>query len=274
MLIPYDTPITLPDSGISITGFTLVTTLAGLRDGRPGGLTELAWPAGMQTTATTASIDVSFPAAIVPRVAGVIAIRGLPAGLKCTIGWATVPGGTADQHVQESAVVENIVGDLVVYDSWAAGLGPVYGVRFTFFNDVAGAPAVAAEGAITIGELWASDALHIDARTEGDLGTAGGTITQLSTSGQPFDSIALPRRTLRIPANWAWPDEALFNPGSLEAVRNALARAPRTLITPYETPIDDARKGAFYARYLSGSQRGLSDSPRLWQSEWQFEELR
>jgi len=274
MLIPYNTPITHPDAGISITDFTLVTTLAGLKDGRPGGLTVLAWPAGTQTTSTTAVIDVSFPAPITPRVAGVVGIQGLPAGLKCTIGWATSDGGTADQHVQESTVIETIVGDLMVYDTWDAGIGPVYGVRFTFFNSLDSATTLAAEDEVTIGELWASGALEIDAETDGDLGTAGGTITQLSISGQPFDSISLPRRTLRVPVDWAYPDKALFDAGSVEAVRNALASAPRTLITPYETPIADARKGAFYARYLTSSQRGLPRSARQWQSEWQFEELR
>lgn len=274
MLIPFKTPITDPDAGISITDFTLVTTLAGLKDGRPGGLTVLAWPAGTQTTATTAAIDVSFPAAITPRVAGVVGIKGLPAGLKCTIGWATTQGGAADQHVQESTVVENIVGDLVVYDAWPAGLGPVYGVRFTFFNDVEGTAAVAAEQQASIGELWASDALEIAAKNDGNLDTAGGTISQLSVSGQPFDSISLPRRVLRVPANWEVVGKALSDGKSVEAVRMALSQSPRTFIARYETPKDLARTTAFYGKFVSGNQSGIARSPRFWRSDWQFEELR
>lgn len=273
MLIPYNTPISHPDAGITIVDFTLVTTLAGLKDGRPGKVTRLRWPAGAQSISTTASIEASFPTPIQPRVAGAIAISGLPAGLKCTIGWATAVGGLPDQHLQESTIVENVSGDLIVYDTWPAGLGEVYAYRLTFYNDVSGQVAVAAEQEIEIGELWASDSIQVDINSSGNVDNAEGTVTELSPSGQPYDAIQPARRRYTIAGVWDYIEKSMTDQNSIERIRLQLAQNPRTFFCPYEAPIDDVRQLAMYAK-VTGRQTGLKDTPRYFESDWTFEELR
>lgn len=274
MLIPYSTPVTLDSSGISISGFTLETTLAGLKDGRPGLVTVLLWPSGAQNLSVEASITVSWDDPIDFRVAGIASIVGLPEGTKVSIAFQDTVAGPFDVHPQESSVVKNVSGDLIVYDNWPSGLSQVYGARFTFSNDVNGSADIAAEQEVSIGELWVSDALELCAKNETRRTSVGGTVTELSVNGQPYDAIAKPTRQITVPINYEEVDIALGNDKSVEVVQQLLASNPRTFFSQYDSPKDLARKNAFYAKVNNASQVGLPNGARRYRSDWVFQELR
>jgi hypothetical protein len=253
----------------------LVTTLAGLKDQRQGAQTQLAWVAGAQAIGTTGSITVGWSTPIKMRVAAAINIDGLPAGLKVTVGLATSEGGAGDTNVKTTTIKALNNGSKGVYVAWPEGVDAIYGFTMTFFNDVAGATAVDAEAEFTIGELWGSEAFKIDIKPDWSFGFVSGSVTNVSVSGQPSDSIALPRRQLTVQtAHLENFSDSFIIENSLDRVRYVLAQNNRTLITPIETPEESTGLLMMYATLADSRQVGLPKGGRLFEASFTFEELR
>ena len=273
MLLPYGSPITLATTGITVSGATALTSLAGLKDGRPGAITRLQWPSGAQTTSTAITIDTTWATPIVPRVAGLVNVRGLPAGLRVRIGWQQTEGGAFDYQQQDSILFDNQAGDRFAWDTWASGLNACYGVRIEVFNDDgdSGTP-VTAEAQFDLGEVYAAPGKSLCVLPDPQIDPIEGTVTDLSRSGQPYDAPQPPRRRWRFQTQRETIAPAQTASGSTESVRLALMANPRVLWTFYEGDEALGRQTLVYGLARIG---GAQSSPgRRWQSEIQIDELR
>jgi len=228
MLLPYGSPITFATTGITVSGATALTSLAGLKDGRPGAITRLQWPSGAQTTSTAITIDTTWATPIVPRVAGLVNVRGLPAGLRVRIGWQQTEGGAFDYQQQDSILFDNQAGDRFAWDTWASGLNACYGVRIEVFNDDgdSGTP-VTVEAQFDIGEVYAAPAVDLSPIGESESEFIAGE-TVLALSGQPYFSESPVRN--RVPLQFL-PVDAPEYP-SVRGALWSLAISPALLVSP------------------------------------------
>jgi len=227
MLLGYKTPITDSATGITWSA-TVDTSVAYLKDGRPGGLCQL-------TTSGTSTLTASFAHnPITVRCAALINISldvgtTITATLKQTTTGYSVGATTAD-------VVLTASGDKCVFFTWG-GVTDVDGIQFSIPD----------EGQFTLGEIWVSDALTDCIRSSWAVGTSG-IARDVSISGALYVSPSVARRT--VSAEYAPRDYDVDFAKYQQAVVD-LSNNPRVLIA-----FDDATQSAveqtgMYARAIS-----------------------
>lgn len=242
MILGYSTPVTLPTTGISYTD-TVNTSLAFLKDGRPGALCSL------QHTGSSQDLDVSWVAPIRARVAALINTN-LPVGYPVQISLRT--GGAYTVQTQNVQVVETASGDRCAFVQWD-GVAGADGIRFRL-NDTVASP-------VTIGEVWVSDALDYCIRS--DWSSAAGIINKnVSLSGAVYTAPAVPRRVVSADIAPRRYEEGFEE---LRKVSLAVSDDPRVLIAPDAKTQAALESTAMYARVVTngnvqGNPRGRAFS--------------
>lgn len=234
MILGFDTPVTDTDTGITWSG-TVDTSVAYLKDGRPGGLAQL-------TTSGTSTLTVSFShRPITVKCAALINVS-LDVGTTIT---ATLKQSTGGYSVQATTgdVVLLPSGDKCVFFIWS-GVTDVDGIQFSIPD----------EGQFTMGEVWVSNALNHCIRSSWSSGVAN-IDRDVSISGAMYVSPSVPRRTV----------VAQFSPKSYETywsefktAQMALSGSPRALVIPDSANQTGIDQTGMYARMTSiGSLEGF-----------------
>lgn len=234
MLICYPSPIMRPDSGITYTGPQL-TSLAGLRDGRSGGLTILEWEG------SSVELRASFPAPIAPRAAALINM-GLPAGLSVEVALKRVDDDY-DYEPVSVATHETASGEVAVLALWPAGLDLIDGVSFTITDPES---VMTAGDEFHIGEvvLSAGRDFEMESGWRPGIDTTAGS--NMSLNGQPYLQPVPSRRTVSVTMVPVDFQEAMIGADSMQNLRFKLAEDPRTIIVPDATDQESAEATWIY----------------------------
>jgi hypothetical protein len=230
MLLGHSSGVLQSGSGLSFDG-TVDTSLAFLKDGRPGALCEV-------TASGSQDLFISWASPIQAQVGALINVSyAVGTSITATL---KVSGGSYSTQAQTRQVVETASGDKCVFFNW--DVANVDGVKFTLPN-----------GTATIGEAWLSPALDNCIRSSWQSG-AGEIGQDVSIAGSLYVTPAVPRRV--VVAEFApRPYDTDFE--SFRAAQLAISGDPRVLIIP-----DDADQGGIdstgmYARATSiGSLEG------------------
>lgn len=239
MLITYPSPILLPSSGITYTG-PQVTGLSGMRDGRSGGLTILAWGTGTEEEILASN---EAQPVIEPRVAALVNLEGLPAGLDVEVALKEVGGGYTYQP-RSVKTHRTRSGETAVLAYWPAGLSEVEGVRFT----IQSGGAVAAEHEFAVGEVVLAGAADFGLDPGWELGTidpAGGTV---SKNGQLYLQPVPAGRSLSVSIPPHLFTDAMLKAGAVQDLRESLANDPRCIVVT-----DWSSQAAAEASWLYGT---------------------
>lgn len=240
MLICYPSPVMRPDSGITYSGAQL-TSLAGLRDGRSGGLTILEWEG------SSVELRASFPIPIAPRAAALVNI-GLPAGLLVEVALKRVGEGY-DYLPVEVQTHETASGEVAVLALWPEGLDLVDGVQFVISDENG---VVEPETEFWVGELVLSAGLDFDMEAGWRPGVETTAGSNMSLNGQPYLQPVPSQRTIAasvVPVEFG---SAMIGPGSMQDLRFRLAEDPRTIIVP-----DTSTQSAAEATWIYGVVRRM-----------------
>jgi hypothetical protein len=252
MILGYASPITLPTTGISYTGPAL-TSLAGLKDGRPGTLTVMEW-------AGSPAIRASWDAPIVPRVAAIINTT-LPAGVDVAVSWKTVGGGY-DYETQNLQVAELPNGERGLIARWPAGLDLCDGIEFALSGT-----SMADEDEFTVGELWASPGVDLCIRsTWADGRTRNGE--GVSINGALYQFPDAPRRTLDVEVVPIAYERAFLQMEALQDIARAISDDARVFAIPDEETQQTTERTGRYARVtdlgsITGERAGRYFSMRI-----------
>lgn len=254
MILGYDSPVTDPATGISYNG-TVVTSLAGLKDGRPGTRTVVEYPA-----AESPLITVNWGFGITPRVAAVINLT-LPTPGTVTATWLE-PVTLDPMSSQTRPIVDLPNGERGVIFVFDAGLPDAGGITFEIEGQ-----SVPAESEVSIGEVWASDAADLAIRS-----TWSDGITQppdgVSINGSLYRFPDQPRRQLDVDVVPQAYERAFLQQQALQDIRAAIARDPRVLAIPDATTQQTIDRTGRYARVteigpITGERAGRYFSMRL-----------
>ena len=252
MILGYRSPITLPTTGITYTGPAL-TSLAGLKDGRPGSLTVLEW-------AGSPVIRASWDVPIVPRVAAIINTT-LPAGVDVAVSWKTVGGGY-DYETQNLQIVELPNGERGLIARWPDGLDLCDGIEFALSGT-----SMADEDEFTVGELWASPGVELCIRsTWADGRTRNGE--GISINGSLYQFPDAPRRALDVDVVPQSYERAILQQGALQDIAQAISEDARVFIIPDEETQETTERTGRYARVtdlgaITGERNGRYFSMRI-----------
>lgn len=257
MIIGYSTPITRPSTGITYTGPAL-TSLAGLKDGRPGALTVLEW-------AGTPAIRASWDAAIKPRVAALIN-TSLPVGIDVEVSLKQ-PGGAYDYQSQSLTIVEFPSGERGCIATWPAGLEDVDGIEWELSGT-----SMADEDEFSVGELWVSPGDEYCIRsTWGDGITRSGEGVSINGSLYVFPDA--PRRSLDVEIVPQAYERAMLQEQSLQDLKRAIAEDGRCFVIADEATQQTTDKTGRYCRVTNiGSITG-EPAGRYFSMRASFEEM-
>ena len=227
MLLGYSTPVTKASTGVFTTA-SINTSLAFLKNGRPGGLCELEIGAG------TDQLFMSFADPIRCRLIALINVSfAVGENVTATLRIGDGGYGTSPQVRQ---VVETASGDRCVF--FKLDTSNVTGVSF-----------VLPEGTHTIGEVWASDAL--DACIRSDWASGVGEIEKdVSLSGAVYRAPAVPRRTVSVSLA---PKRYEDSFAEFRKVSLAVSDDPRVLIAPDAKDQAALESTGMYARVVSNN---------------------
>ena len=257
MILGYSTPITKPSTGISYTGPAL-TSLAGLKDGRPGSLTLLEW-------AGTPAIRASWDTAIVPRVAALIN-TSLPAGVDVAVSLKR-PSESYDYQTQNLTIVNLPNGERGCIAVWPAGLDPCDGIEWALSG-----PSMADEDEFSVGELWVSAGEELCIRSTWEDGaTRSGEGVSINGSLYVFPDA--PRRTLSVEVVPQTYERAFLQQTALQDVKRALSEDARCFIVVDEATQQTRERTGRYCRATNvGAIRGES-AGRYFSMRLETEEL-
>jgi len=234
MKLGYSNALLQTGAGLSYSG-TTDTSLAYLKDGRPGALCQI-------TGSGTETLTLSWSTPIQAQVGALINVSyavgtSITAALK-------VSGGSYTTESQTQQVVETASGDKCVFFTW--NVANVDGIQFTLPS-----------GTATIGEAWLSPALDNCIRSSWSSGV--GDIGQdVSLAGSLYVTPAVPRRV--VVAEFApRPYDTDFE--AFRAAQLAISGDPRIVIVPDDIDQDAIESTGMYARAtsvgaLSGSAQG------------------
>jgi len=234
MKLGYSNAILQSGSALSFAG-TVDTSLAYLKDGRPGALCEV-------TASGAQNLDISWATPVQARVGALINVSyavgtSITAVLKVESGSYT----TASQTQQ---VVQTASGDKCVFFTW--DVANIDGIRFTL-----------PDGNATIGEAWLSPALDNCIRSSWSSGV--GDIGQdVSLAGSLYVTPAVPRRV--VVAEFApRPYDTDFE--AFRSAQLAISGDPRIVIVPDDKTQSAIESTGMYARAtsigrLEGSAQG------------------
>lgn len=247
MLLGYSTPVTQASTGLTTTA-TINTSLAYLKDGRPGALCELV------IGGTSNQLFASFADPIRCRVIALINVS-FAVGASVTATFR-IGGGGYGTDSQVSQVVETASGDKCVF--WSVDKPNVTGVSF-----------VLPDGTHTIGEIWASDALDYCIRSSWASGV-GNINKDVSLSGAVYKAPAVPRRTVL----------AEFAPRSYDndfvefrKAQLAISDDPRIIIVPDNASQSAIESTGMYARATAIGELEGSDAGRFFSFAIEAEEM-
>ncbi len=249
MLIGYSLS---DDWSYTITDDTFVTDAAALCDRKPGQRVMFLWPAGSQTIATTSVLQATRTLGIIPRVV-MLAGCDLPVGLKVELTGKLASGGGFDVDLGGNSETQRLVrlpgggtGCVWVLD---AGIASCNGFQVTFYNDVGGVTAIAAEAELLLGELTICAAVEMCITPEWSERWTIASQTHRNPSGQTDLTFRTPYRevTLRgVPAqDSAWSAE-LPNDMDWQLLHDALAIDPYTIIVPDHTDVTLSQRQAVF----------------------------
>lgn len=257
MILGYRTPITLPTTGITYTGPSL-TSLSGLKDGRPGTLTLLEW-------AGTPAIRASWDSAIVPRVAAIIN-TSLPAGVDVAVGLKR-PSEAYDYALQSAQIVNLPNGERGCVVVFPAGLDPCDGIEWAFSGS-----EMADEDEFSVGELWVSAGAELCIRSAWEDGiTRSGEGVSINGSLYVFPDA--PRRALSVEVTPQTYERAFLQQEALQDVKRALSEDARCFIVPDEATQQTIERTGRYCRTTNvGSIKGES-AGRYFSMRLETEEL-
>lgn len=213
MLIGYSMPV---PTGIALAGAAWLTADEGgaLVDGKPARVARL------QAT-TTPAITLTFAAAFVPRIIGVLGLRGVAPGVAVTASAAVALGGNS---ATQTAVrfADGTVGAWIVTD------GTVATSELTI--------TIAGAGEVDVGEVVAMPGVDVDHNRDWSSGYVDPTEVVLSRASQPSHVVRQPYRTLT--ATLTPEAVAKVRAGALEGgmdwqqLRSVLAGARRAVAVP------------------------------------------
>ena len=257
MIIGYSTPITLPSTGITYTGPAL-TSLAGLKDGRPGTLTVLEWQG-------TPAIRSSWDTPIQARVAALIN-TSLPVGVDVSVSLKR-PGEGYDYQTQELSIIELPNGERGCIAVWPDGLDLVDGVEWALAGT-----EMADEDEFTVGELWVSPGDEYCIRsTWGDGITRSGE--GVSINGAIYVFPDAPRRSLDVEIVPQAYERAFLQQQALQDLKRAIAEDGRCFVIVDEATQQTINKTGRYARVTNiGSVTG-EPAGRFFTLRLSFEEM-
>jgi hypothetical protein len=227
MLLGYSSPVTKASTGVFTTA-TINTSLAFLKNGRPGALCELEIVGGAN------QLFMSFDQGIQCRLIALLNVTfdvGAPVTATLRIGdggFGTTPA--------VSQVVETASGDRCVF--WKIDADDVTGVSF-----------ILPEGTHRIGEVWASKALDACIRSDWSSGV-GDIRKDVSLSGAVYRAPAVPRRTVSVALA---PKRYEDGFESFRAVQLAVQDDPRVLIVPDAIDQEAIDRTAMYARVTANN---------------------
>ena len=231
---------------------TSFTGLSGLVDGRAGALTVLGWGSA------TESLRVSFERPVPPRLAALVNLRGVPAGVEVEVSLKTEGGG----YDYEPQTVETFLtpsGDVCCLATWPEGLDLCDGCEFTI-------PDSGEE--FELGEVVVSSGLSVDLDPRWSSGAVGGS-RNLSRAGQLVRAAFPAPRVLDLPWAGVDADEILVLQDSLLSLQMALANDPRAAVVA-----DLARPEAtFLYGFLERSDPIRFGADQRGGSRWSFREM-
>lgn len=244
MIIGYDEPITNANTAVSYSG-TVNTSLAGLKDGRPGALCELAWSSNSpQTTSTTESITLTFQGrGITPKIAMLIN-TSLPAGTKVELILRQV-GGAFNYQTTETTLQTMPNGEVSGVWVLPDGLNTVDGVRFKIYNDVDGSPKLNADEAFTVGECWIAPAKDVCLAPDFSVGFEGSG-QGLSLNNSLYVFPAAPRRSGRLKVAATSYADSFTGSNSLQDLALSLMENPRSVVVLDDRTTASIRKTAIF----------------------------
>lgn len=247
MLLGYSTPVTKASTGVFTTA-TVNTSLAFIKNGRPGALCELAIGAGAD------QLFMSFADPIRCRLIALINVS-FDVGANVTATLRIGDGGYGTSP-QVSQVVQTASGDRCVF--WTLNTPNVTGVSF-----------VMPEGTHTIGEIWASDGLDVKIRSGWSSGV-GEINKDVSLSGAVYRAPAVPRRTVSVETV-----PLVYEDGfeSLREAQMAVQDDPRVLVIPDNANTAAINNTAMYARVAENNAVAGVDNGRAFSWSFTAEEM-
>src|SRR5690625_2114605 len=225
MLITYPSPTLHDGAGISWTG-TQITSLSGMRDGRAGGLTRLAWGGDGTTPASSEVIRASNTDEPVEgvRVAALLNLEGLPAGLNVDVALKSVDGAY-DYMPQTVQTHRTKSGEVAVIAVWPAGLDPVEGVEFEIHNN----GDVDEGDEFDCGELVYASAADFQLDPNWQLSTLDAAGDTVSKSGQLYLQPVPAARSYAVSTIPYTFGPAMLADESVQDLRRSLAEDPRCI---------------------------------------------
>lgn len=248
MIIGYPSIFLTGSPGVTASA-THVTTLAGVVDGRAGGLTRLAWGGSVGSPNASEQVTVSSAASCSPRLAALVNLEGLPAGLSVDVALKKASGGG---YTYESQTVETHLtpsGDVCVIVTWPDGLDECNGVRFTVSNT---GDVVAFDDEFSLGEAVLADGLEVNLGSDWSRGISRPAGENVSKSGQLYLQPVPRGRSLNLSMTPQLIDGALLDAGSVSDLQMALAEDPRCVVIA-----DTTSKQTIEATWLYGYARRL-----------------
>lgn len=270
MLITYPSPLLNPETGVSFTG-THVTSLSGMVDGRSGGLTVVAWggsegsPSGSETI--RASLDDGKT--VNPRVAALVNLEGLPAGLSVDVSLKR-PGGAYDYQTKTVETHTTPSGEVAVLAFWDSGLDAVDGVQFKISNTDS---AVAYDDEFAIGEVWLADAQELALHPDWVTGLRDQAGANMSKNGQLYLQPVPAARSFGLSLAPTLFERAVLDEGAVLDLQLALANDPRCVVIADHQSQARAEKTWLYGSAVRLDELRFNRSSRRATAKFQFDEM-
>lgn len=225
MLLSRPTPLLANGAGATWTG-SIVTSTAGLFDGRPGPLTRLAWP----QDGGTATLQVSFPIgrSVTPRIVALVNVEGWPDGDAGNIDYALkLVGGAYDYQPGSATLVRSPTGQRNLFVVLPDGLDPVEGCEFSFDG-----AALSLDDEFSIGEVVVAGAFEFPIDPSWSVRDVDVAADNLSKSGALYLQPVPVSREYRVTLAPIRPFEVIPSDLShdLEDARGIVANDPRGII--------------------------------------------
>lgn len=252
MIVGYDSPIVNSSTAAAYSG-TVNTSLAGLVDGRPGALCELAWSSDSpQTTSTTEDITITFEnRGITPKVA-MLVNTSLPVGTKVELILREV-GGSFNYQTTQTRLQTMPNGEVSGVWVLPDGLNTVDGVRFRIYNDVDGSADLTQGESFTVGECWITPAKEVCLAPDFSLGFMGSG-QGLSLNNSLYVFPAAPRRSGRLKIAATSYADSFTGTNTLQDLALSLMENPRSVIV-----LDERTTASIYNTALFASIEQVED---------------
>ncbi len=277
MLIAYSLPA---DLTYTISTAWLTPDVEVLHDNSPADKVRFSWDAtSPQTTGNSVIIAAQRANAFVPR-GGCLLGTSLPVGLKVELvgkraadpGYSYALGGNSlTQRTVRFA--DGSVGLLWVLDE---GLDPIVAYQITIYNDVAGAPSIAASAAIDIGQIRLGPAVLIPHEVGWSDGPKDPSIIRRTLGAQVQRVQRTAYRAGKLRPAYGRVDKArggaLANGLDWKQLIAILAKDPFCIILPRWEDTDDAQKTGVFG-IVSAPQIDHRAGPIYQMQDLGFEEI-